>query len=298
MAEINPPFAIDGTTSPAQRARRMMQAIMGPGVARTADLIVTQNGTPNMSVNVATGGAFVQGTTGTYQGVYFVENQGTVNKAIATAHATNPRRDIVVARVRENAVDGSGATAWDIHVVTGTPAASPVIPATPANCLLLAVVSVAAASSSIVAANITDARTLARPWGGSWEVAKTSPVTTPQTGITSTITDLTGLTVSFDAVAGRRYEATFIGHTYTTAANSRLEVLLRLGNNDVIRRAGRNTVVASSQEESEFSGRFEASGLVTVKASMRLGTGMSGTCALHAVTDTPAYLRVDDVGPA
>src|SRR5438046_4639276 len=40
--------------------------------------------------------AFILGTEGTKQGTYFVENDATVNKAIAASDPTNPRIDIVV----------------------------------------------------------------------------------------------------------------------------------------------------------------------------------------------------------
>jgi hypothetical protein len=53
----------------------------GHGVVGAGDLAVTQNGTPNMSVNVAAGRAFIRGTeTGSLnQGVYSFFNDGIVN---------------------------------------------------------------------------------------------------------------------------------------------------------------------------------------------------------------------------
>ena len=163
--EQNPPVWMDGTTVPGEDLRRLTTALMSDGVAEASALAVSEkSGTPNMSVDVAAGAAFVLGTNQTYQGTYFVENRATVNKTISAAHPTNGRIDLVVARVRENLYDSGGVDAWDIYVVTGTPAGSPVAPAVPDNCLLLATVDVAAAASSILNANITSARTLARPW--------------------------------------------------------------------------------------------------------------------------------------
>lgn len=295
MAEANPPVFVDGTTSPAAHARRMMQAVMGPGIARAGDLAVTQNGTPNMTVNVASGGAFVAGSSGTYQGTYFVENQGTVNKAIATAHPTNPRRDIVVARVRENAVDGSGVTAWDIHVVTGTAAAVPAVPATPANCLRLAVVSVDAGATSITTAKIAVDGILARPWNSAWgEIGSASRSTTFSWSGTA-ITDVTGLTLSFDALPGRLYRASIELPSVSVAAASIVAGYITLADNTVLRQCNQS-VPAGGYTNCSGSRRFESTGTVTLKA--RVVATVSGTNIIDFSSENLGTLIVEDIGPA
>lgn len=141
----------------------------GHGVVDAGDLAVTQNGTPNMSVNVAAGRAVVRsgGTSSLLAGVYIGLNDATVNVAIAAADATNPRRDLVVFQVRDSNY-GEAAADARITVVTGTPAASPSDPALTSypNCVVLARVAVAAGATSITTANITDLRTRAHTVGG------------------------------------------------------------------------------------------------------------------------------------
>jgi hypothetical protein len=118
-------------------------------------LAVTQNGTPNMSVNVADGMVLVPGTENSVQGTYVVENIGALNVLIAAADPTNPRRDLIIARVRDAIYSGASNTAT-IEAVTGTPAASPADPALPAgSCWVIARVAVAAAAASITNANLT-----------------------------------------------------------------------------------------------------------------------------------------------
>jgi predicted secreted protein len=159
MAEVNPPVFLQAGSHPAETVRRFVDAGMDrAGIVNAADLAVTQNGSPNMSVNVAQGRAFVSGTEGAFQGMYLVEEQGTKNLAIAAADPTNPRKDLVVAKVQDAAYSGV-TNAWSLAVVTGTPAPSPVEPAVPANALVLAMVNVAALATSITNANITDRRT-------------------------------------------------------------------------------------------------------------------------------------------
>lgn len=162
MTAQNPAIFLQGYVGghPAEDTRRQIGAGMAnrPGIVGPGDLAVTQNGTPNMSVNVAGGQAYIAGSEATYQGLYFVENRGVTNLTIAAADATNARKDLIVAKVQD--AQYSGATnLWSLAVVTGTPAAVPAEPAAPANSLVLAVVTVAALATSITNANITDRRT-------------------------------------------------------------------------------------------------------------------------------------------
>jgi hypothetical protein len=157
MAVSNPPSYLQGGSHPARGLRRMTEAMTGDteGALAAGELVVSEkSGTPNMSVDVSAGRAFILGTESSFQGTYFVESRNIENLTVAAADATNPRKDIVVARVEDS--EESGATdAWSLEVVAGTPAASPSAPALPDNSLLLATVDVAALASSITDANIT-----------------------------------------------------------------------------------------------------------------------------------------------
>jgi hypothetical protein len=115
-----------------------------------------------MTVNVAAGGCFIRGTASLNQGAYHLWNDATVNLAISPADATNPRRDLVIAVVRDAAYSGASNDARLI-VVTGTPAASPVDPslASHPNALVLARITVAAGDTAINTADITDLRPIA-----------------------------------------------------------------------------------------------------------------------------------------
>jgi len=134
------------------------------GVVTSTDMNVTQNGTPNMTVNVASGVAYVRGdTTPATQGMYRCYNDATVNKGIAAAHATLGRNDLVVAHAYDNIYDSSGSNLWALEVVTGTPSSSPVDPTPPISTLKLARVFVGAAVTTIVNANITSLKPTIAP---------------------------------------------------------------------------------------------------------------------------------------
>lgn len=114
------------------------------------DMRVTQRGAgANMSVDVKAGAALINGRV--------VYSDTTVNLAVASAHATLNRIDLVVGRT-----DVSAKT-FALAVKTGTPASSPTPPTldtsnSPYYEIPLAQVYVGAGVSSITNANITDLR--------------------------------------------------------------------------------------------------------------------------------------------
>ena len=158
MALRTPPSWLQNGSHPAENDRLTTQALYATtGTIGSTSLAVTQNGTPNMSVNIAVGWAAIVGTSTTTQGTYVSYNDAVVNAAIATAPATNSRIDLVCLTVNDAYYSGSTNNIV-VNVVTGTAAASPVAPATPANSIALAQVLVGTSVTSILNANITDVR--------------------------------------------------------------------------------------------------------------------------------------------
>lgn len=162
MAELNPPWALENLATHHANVARMLTAALagrGEGVVGGGDLLVAQRGAgANMSVDVAAGSAIAFGDENAQQGAYgALVNDATKNLVISAADPTNPRRDLVVAKVQDAFYSGA-TNAWSLAVVVGTAAGSPVDPAMPNNGPALARVAVVAAAASIVNANITDLR--------------------------------------------------------------------------------------------------------------------------------------------
>jgi hypothetical protein len=166
MAEVNPAqYLQQRTDHTAQGDRLAISNIVGtPGVCGGAELKVTANGTPNMTVHVASGGALIMGTENANQGVYSVYNDNDVVLTVVTADPTNPRIDLVVARVKDAFYSGA-TNAWDLEIVKGTAAVSPSPPALPNNSYQLASLAVAAGTTTITNGNITDSRAQATATG-------------------------------------------------------------------------------------------------------------------------------------
>jgi hypothetical protein len=112
-----------------------------------------------MSVRVASGWAAIVGTTQANMGAYVGYNDDIVVLGVTTASPTNPRIDRVCMTVNDAYYTGSLNNVV-LQVVAGTPAGSPVAPATPANSISLATVAVAAGATALTTANITDTRVL------------------------------------------------------------------------------------------------------------------------------------------
>jgi hypothetical protein len=180
VAEVNPPIALQnaGSTHTAETLRNALITLLsGPSTANAMTprggvhvlyggaFAVSQNGSPNMTVNVASGLACVPGTEGAKQGGYFVVNDATKNVTIAAANASLPRIDVICLQVQDSFYSGVANT-WTITVVTGTAAGSPVAPAVPNDALKIAQVAVGANVTSIVNANISDFRPTLTAAGG------------------------------------------------------------------------------------------------------------------------------------
>lgn len=164
MTLQSPPYAMQNASHTAALFRQAAASqLLKGGPCAGSDFTVAAQGTPNMSVAVSAGQAWVKGTSvanysGTLfsaQGDYYVVNDGSVTLTIATADPTNPRIDLVYVQVIDTAY-GGGSNIAQLGVVTGTPAGTPTVPGTPANAHALGQVRVNAGAASITNAVITN----------------------------------------------------------------------------------------------------------------------------------------------
>lgn len=136
----------------------MMRRLLGSGVLATASVggfAVTERAAgANMSVDVASGDAFVRG--------HYLTSAATVNLAVTTADATHPRIDRVVLRL-----DWTNNAGY-LDVVAGTaaavPAATALVQSSSVWEMSLATVSVPASDTTIGTAQITDDRSYCWPY--------------------------------------------------------------------------------------------------------------------------------------
>jgi hypothetical protein len=112
-------------------------ALLNPGASLTGrggvrvvagtEFQVTASVPPAMTVSVGAGMAFVQGASSATQGVYTVVNDSSFTLAVSAANPSNPRIDLVVLEVLDQAYSGSSNLA-QVRVLAGTPATNPAPP--------------------------------------------------------------------------------------------------------------------------------------------------------------------------
>lgn len=125
------------TTARADIAGITTQLTEKTGYGVISGLVVSAQSTPDMTVKVSAGVAYMSNNTR-------YAPAAVASLAVTAADATNPRIDIVY-------LSSEGAVSY----LAGTAAATPAAPATPTGGLLLAEINVAANATTIVAANIT-----------------------------------------------------------------------------------------------------------------------------------------------
>lgn len=158
MALRTPPSWLQNGSHPAENDRLSMQAIFAStGIIGSSSLAVSANSPAGMSVRVAAGWCAIVGTTQSNMGVYTVYNDALTTLTVTTADPTLPRIDRVVVTVQDAFYSGAFNDVI-FQVIAGTPASSPSAPATPANSISLATVTVGAAVTQINSGNITDTR--------------------------------------------------------------------------------------------------------------------------------------------
>lgn len=165
MAEVNAPSYLQGGSHPAQSDRLVLGGLYGASTTGGVleGLAVTAGGV-GLSVDVQPGIAIVENPA-PWGGPYNVGSDSVVNVPLVPANASNPRIDVIVARVYDSAYEGA-EDRWALEVVTGAAAASPLPPTLPNRSLALAQVTVPASASSIGAGDVTDLRAAVGAAGG------------------------------------------------------------------------------------------------------------------------------------
>jgi hypothetical protein len=161
-----------------------------PSPSNTA-MQVIQRPTPDRWVRINAGSCYIAATS-VLGGTYECHNDADYDVQTSASHATLNRKDLIIAQVRD-AIDDTGVNNdFIITVVTGTPAGSPSLPATPTGAIALAQVAVNAATTTVTTANITDLRQFVVGLGGVLPCTSSTVPANPYPGMKIWRTDLSG----------------------------------------------------------------------------------------------------------
>jgi hypothetical protein len=222
MAERNPPSWLQAGSSSAENDRLSTQGLFAgvPGIlvgdtGSSGELAVTAfNG--NMTVTVDSGWCVIAGTEVTNQGYYECYNDAGKIVTVPASDPTFGRIDLIVAQVLDAQYSGT-QNLFQIIDVPGIPSATPAVPATPKNSIVLAHVAVAALANTLNYSTLTDERVFTSVAGGV-RVYNTFNTFTP--GITAPIADGT---ISFDRHARIYYgysDAAGVSQMLSTVTNA------------------------------------------------------------------------------
>jgi len=122
-------------------------------------------------------------------------------------------------------------------------------------------------------------------------------ITTAQSGITSVV-DITGASITFTAVTGRMYKASFSATVSATAASSSFQIRLTDASNVQTNQQEIYFAVASGAELGmDASFTFTATGSTTRKLRALRGLG-TASFALSSGATQPLCFWIEDIGPS
>lgn len=203
MTVITPPAWMQAGSYPARNDRLALTGLLSyPGFAvdestpmrirqgvkpsyTNYQLKVRAAATPNMTVIVSAGFAFIDQHETGGAGTYICANDGDVTLTVQPAGGAGQfRRDTVVASVYDAELSGS-ASEWRLEIVQGPYAASAgatVRGTLPANAQILADISLSPSQTSVAAGNIGDVRQYSVAAGGVLPVASSGAPPRPHPG--------------------------------------------------------------------------------------------------------------------
>lgn len=137
-------------------------------------------------------------------------------------------------------------------------------------------------------------------WNSAWGIVAYGPVTAAQTGIAASNVDITGASVTFTPVAGRRYKTTFSVMVLSTiAAGNVAHVVPQIVDSTLTVIQQRNCTYTSGGLYSHAYLEVIESGLPAVATLRKARLSItSGTVDTVIGGNYPAFLCVEDVGPA
>ena len=297
MTVQSPPYALQNASHSAALFRQASTSFINSfGVANAGEYSVIQTGTPSMAVGVGPGRAWlpggsvsnITGFTFSTQAGYFAFNDNYVTITVAAADPTNPRIDVVYLAVNDSFYSGASNNAV-VGVVTGTPAVSPVAPPAPTNSLILATIAVAASSTTVVNANITQLQPLLglQPAVLPYMELTSSTTQSTATGAYTQITSFNGVGAS----AGTGLTSSPSGITVASAGRYRVTGLVPYTVNAT---GGRIAIISSTGAGGVYQSSVgNASGTLNtiVEVTYPLTVAANATIALYAYQTSGAALN-------
>lgn len=153
MARLTPQWQ-QNSSYPASVDRGLLTALW-PAAASRGHVPTVVAGSMNLTLSVGVTAVPMTGTNGTE----LCQSDAPETVALPTPPAAGTSRiDLVCLQVRDQAIDAGANNDWIFSVVSGTAAASPTVPAVPANAVAVAQVTVPGGTVNLNTATLIDRR--------------------------------------------------------------------------------------------------------------------------------------------
>lgn len=136
------------------------------------------------------------------------------------------------------------------------------------------------------------------PWGLVVPSSGSNPAqATSDQGSITTVTDITSLSVTWNAVSNRNYLVTIYVRVASTVANDVVQVQITDGSNNQ-KQQGQVAALSATPLGMAVSVILTGlSGSTTMKGRIVRAAG-TGTVSIYASSTSPAYISVEDIGPS
>lgn len=125
----------------------------------------------------------------------------------------------------------------------------------------------------------------------------TQSTTLLQAAVTAEV-DLTGMSVTFTAIANRYYKISAYMYAFPTVANAVAQVAIKQGATTLQTILNSTGPATAGTTLNGYVLKTFAAGSVTLKLSGALAAGSSGSITFNAGATLPVSILVEDVGPA
>lgn len=227
-------------------------------------LAVTGSGSI-MQVSVDTGLVCIPHNTA-FAGLYNGYNDASVNLTVAAAHATQFRRDLVIAEILDTTA-GDGSDLWQLRVVQGANNASAPapLPTQPGKSILLAIINVDPAITNLTG-KVNDSR-IYMSSVSTLQCTSTTRPSSPRVGLLTQDTDLNKQLSYYDGTA-YRFVADSGWQTYTPATTG-------FGSGTFTTRTGRYKLLGEKALAVSIVIRMNAAGTGSSNITVGLPTSMT-----------------------
>jgi hypothetical protein len=128
-------------------------------------------------------------------------------------------------------------------------------------------------------------------------VGYTESTTLSQGGVTS-IVDLTGMSVTFTAIANRYYKISASMYAYPSVTNACASLSIRQGSTTLQTIITNLGVAGVGATMTGYTLETFTAGSTTLKLSGALTSGSTGTILFNAAATLPVSILIEDLGPA